>query len=74
MSKSTLRLGRLIILRGSNHVYDQEFHPGVNIIRGWNSTGKSTIMDFLVYVLGYEIVSWTDEQLLCGSVVVLFSV
>lgn len=69
MSKSTLRLGRLIILRGSNHVYDQEFHPGVNIIRGWNSTGKSTIMDFLVYVLGYEIVSWTDEQLLCGSVV-----
>ncbi|WP_028886316.1 ATP-binding protein [Teredinibacter turnerae] len=69
MSKSTLRLGRLLILRGSKHVYDQEFHPGVNIIRGWNSTGKSTIMDFLVYVLGYEIVSWTEEQLLCSSVI-----
>lgn len=69
MSLSTLRISRLIILRGSKHVYDQEFHEGVNIIRGWNSTGKSTIMDFLVYVLGYEIVSWTEEQLLCSSVV-----
>lgn len=69
MSISTLRISRLIVLRGSKHVYDQEFHPGVNIIRGWNSTGKSTIMDFLVYVLGYEITSWTEEQLLCDSVI-----
>lgn len=69
MSKSTLRLSRLVILRDSNHIYDQPFHKGVNIIRGWNSTGKSTIMDFLVYVLGYEISSWTEEQLLCSSVI-----
>lgn len=69
MIKSTLRLSRLIVLRGAIRVYDQPFHKGVNIIRGWNSTGKSTIMDFLVYALGYELSSWTEEQLLCDSVV-----
>ncbi len=69
MSKSTLRLNRLVILRRSHHVYDQYFHKGVNIIRGWNSTGKSTIMDFFVYALGYELTSWTEEQLMCDSVV-----
>lgn len=69
MSKYTLRLSRLVVLRGSSHVYDQPFHKGVNIIRGWNSTGKSTIMDFLVYALGYELTSWTEEQLLCDSVI-----
>lgn len=69
MSKSTLRVSRLVILRGSHRIYDQPFHKGVNIIRGWNSTGKSTIMDFLVYALGYELSSWTEEQLLCDSVI-----
>jgi len=69
MSKSTLILSRLVVLRGSTHVYDQPFHKGVNIIRGWNSTGKSTIVDFIVYGLGYELTSWTEYQLLCDSVV-----
>ncbi len=69
MSKPTLRLSRLVILRGVNHIYDQPFHKGVNIIRGWNSTGKTSIIDFLVYALGYELSSWTDEQLLCDSVI-----
>lgn len=70
MSKPTLQVNRLVILRDGNHVYDQPFHQGVNIIRGWNSTGKSTITDFLVYALGYELSSWTAEQLLCDSVVI----
>ncbi len=69
MSKPTLRLSRLVVLRGSHRIYDQEFHKGINIIRGWNSTGKSTIMDFLVFALGYELSSWTEEQLLCDSVI-----
>lgn len=69
MSKSTLILNRLIVLRGSNRIYDEAFHKGINIIRGYNSTGKSTIMDFLVYALGYELSSWTEEQLLCDWVV-----
>lgn len=69
MSRSTLRVERLVVLRGGKHVYDQKFHKGVNIIRGWNSTGKSTITDFLVYSLGYELSSWTEEQLQCDSVI-----
>lgn len=69
MSKSTLIVNRLVVLKGKKKVYDQPFHKGINIIRGWNSTGKSTIMDFLVYALGYEISSWTKEQLLCDSVI-----
>ncbi len=69
MSKGTLRVSRLVILRGGAHAYDQLFHKGINIIRGWNSTGKSTITDFLVYSLGYELSSWTEEQLLCDAVV-----
>jgi len=70
MSKAGLRISRLVVLRNGKHVYDQPFHKGVNIIRGWNSTGKSTITDFIVYSIGYELSSWTEEQLLCDSVIV----
>lgn len=70
MSRSFLKVSRLIVTRGLNTAYDQTFHTGVNIIRGWNSTGKSTLMDFLVYSLGYELTGWTEHQLLCDDVIV----
>ncbi|WP_431197845.1 AAA family ATPase [Roseibium album] len=42
-----LRLNRLRILRRGQTAYDQNFHEGVNIIRGDNGSGKSTIADFI---------------------------
>lgn len=70
MSKSKLFVEKLVILSGGKRVYDQPFHPGVNILRGWNTTGKSTVMDLLVFGLGAEISSWNEHQSKCDWVVV----
>nr|WP_319491716.1 AAA family ATPase [uncultured Desulfobacter sp.] len=56
MSRSKLFIKRFAIYSNSRFVYDQEFHTGVNIIRGVNGTGKSTITDLLSYALGAVIV------------------
>lgn len=61
---------RLIVKRRANYVYDQKFKLGVNIIRGDNTTGKSTIIDLLYYGLGAEITDWTDEQELCEETII----
>ena len=49
--KSFLMLKRLAVFRAGSPVYDEVFHEGVNIIRGENGSGKSTIMDFIFHVL-----------------------
>jgi len=49
-------------------VYDEKFHKGVNIIRGKNSSGKSTITHFLFYVLGGAFNSWVLEAKKCDHV------
>jgi len=61
----TLFVKRLIVLRGNRTVYDQVFHKGVNILRGDNGTGKSTVIDLLYYALGAEVKKWTVEQERC---------
>jgi len=70
MSKSRLFIERLVILSGAKRVYDQPFHLGINILRGWNTTGKSTVMDLLVFGLGAEITSWNEHQSKCDWVIV----
>lgn len=43
-------VNRLYVLTAEGKVaYDEEFHHGVNIIRGENSSGKSTITHLLFY-------------------------
>lgn len=44
-----LRINRLRVMRGGEAAYDQLFHDGVNIIRGKNGSGKSTISDFIFF-------------------------
>jgi len=61
-------LNRLRVLRHGHIAYDQEFHEGVNIIRGENGSGKSTIADFIFYALGGEFDSWKDAAARCDEV------
>ena len=68
MSLSKLFINRFAVFGAGKFLYDQDFHSGVNIIRGKNSTGKSTIMDLLNYGLGAEITDWTEEQQKCDWV------
>ena len=57
-----------MVLKDNTPVYDQFFHQGINIIRGDNGTGKSTIIDLIYYGLGAELSEWTAEPLSCDKV------
>lgn len=63
-----LKLNRLVIYAKGNVAYDESFHIGFNIIRGHNSSGKSTISNFIFYVLGGDFSNWTNEALQCDRV------
>lgn len=48
MMRNNLFLNRLHILTDEGAIaYDETYHKGVNIIRGDNSSGKSTITHFI---------------------------
>lgn len=62
-------LQRLVVVSHRGTIaYDEPFHHGVNIIRGRNSSGKSTIANFIFYALGGDFSSWTTEALNCREV------
>ncbi|MGP5211734.1 hypothetical protein ACTXJ5_13195 [Psychrobacter alimentarius] len=67
--KPFIFINRLIITKGKASTYDEEFHKGVNIIRGDNGSGKTTIMDFLFFSLGGNIVEkqWKLIALSCDN-------
>lgn len=64
----TLAISRLLVTAKGQTALDIEFHQGLNIISGENSSGKSTIMDFLFFGLGGEITDWRERALECDSV------
>ncbi len=69
MMQNNLFLNRLLILTIDGKVaYDEFFHKGVNIIRGDNSSGKSTITHFIFYVLGGAFNNWVKEATKCSCV------
>ncbi|NEI50528.1 hypothetical protein GR217_22855 [Rhizobium leguminosarum] len=63
-----IMIKRLRVMKGATPVYDESFHRGVNIIRGENSSGKSTIADFMFFALGGEFDRWKDAAQNCTSV------
>jgi len=65
-----LELISLVVFKRGHRVFDEKFHSGLNIIRGENSSGKSTIMDFIFYGLGGDLLEtqWRESALLCDSV------
>ena len=66
---NTLFLQRLRIVTDTGEVaYDELFHRGVNIIRGKNSSGKSTIVRFIFFVLGGYYSDFVPQALLCQYV------
>lgn len=66
----TLQVRRLVIHSHSGKVFDEQFHNGVNVIRGENSSGKSTLLNLLFYGLGGDYVNWSDVALKCSQVYV----
>lgn len=65
-----LSVRRMVIDRSGKPVYDEKFHTGVNIIRGENSSGKSTILNFIHYGLGGDVSEWSEMALLCERVTI----
>ena len=70
MFKPNIKIKHLAVYKSGEEAYSENFHSGLNIIRGQNSSGKSTIMDFLFFALGGEILSsqWRDTAEKCDSV------
>jgi hypothetical protein len=68
MSQSFFWIRRLRVMRRGTPVYDQSFHTGVNIIHGENGSGKSTIADFIFYILGGEFENWKTAAGACDQV------
>lgn len=64
-------VNRLYVLTEDGKVaYDEYFHRGVNIIRGENSSGKSTITHLLFYGLGGDYTHFVAEARRCSQVMV----
>jgi hypothetical protein len=53
-----LALRRLLVRRGGKPLYDEKYHDGVNVIRGANGSGKSSIADFIFFALGGDLREW----------------
>jgi hypothetical protein len=68
VTNSFIAIRRLRVMRNGKPVYDEAFHRGLNIIRGENGSGKSTISDFIFYVLGGEFDRWKPMARLCSEV------
>lgn len=49
-------------------MYDEDFHHGINILSGCNGGGKTSIIQLLVFGMGYEVSNWKDEAGACDSV------
>lgn len=65
--RNNLFLNRLFILTENGEIaYDEVYHKGVNIIRGDNSSGKSTITHFIFYVLGGAFNDFVPEARMCS--------
>lgn len=65
---SFLKLNKLLVTKENDTAYYEEFHDGINIIRGDNSSGKSTISNFIFFALGGEFTNWLPEAASCNYV------
>jgi hypothetical protein len=66
----TLIVTRVVVERNDRAVYDEAFHEGVNVVRGENSSGKSTVLNFIFYGLGGDLSDWSTVARLCTRVTI----
>ena len=61
---------QLVVKRRTAIAYNEEFHVGVNVVRGDNSSGKSTILNFIFFGLGGDLSKddWSEHALKCDFV------
>ena len=64
----TLIVERMLIHKDGQAAYDEQFHVGVNVVRGDNSSGKSTVLNFIFYGLGGDLQDWSEAALRCTRV------
>lgn len=65
---SSLQIERMLVTRGANVLYDEPFHPGVNIIHGSNGSGKSSLAEFIFFGLGGDLREWKESASRAESV------
>jgi hypothetical protein len=65
----TLIVTRVVVERAERAVYDEHLHEGVNVIRGENSSGKSTVLNCIFYGLGGDLADWSEAALLCSRII-----
>ena len=61
----TIIVTRLVVIKDGHSVLEIGFHKGLNVVRGHNSSGKTTTLDFVAHTLGTEDIPWKKESLLC---------
>ncbi|MBW5798619.1 ATP-binding protein [Halomonas elongata] len=66
--KPSLFIEHVKVISSGKAVYDQEFKQGVNVVSGENSSGKSTVLNFIFYGLGGDFVGWNRRALQCDTV------
>lgn len=73
---TTLELRLLnVYSRAGKLVYSERFHGGLNVIRSDdNSKGKSTICDFIFYLLGGTVEKWSGAAKSCEFLVAEFAI
>jgi DNA repair exonuclease SbcCD ATPase subunit len=68
LERPTLLVERLVVRRRKKVVFDERFRVGINIIRGQNGSGKSSIMDLMFFALGGDRPPLKREALQCDEV------
>ena len=65
-----LMIRRMLVTKNKFFAYDEFFNTGVNIIRGINSSGKSSIADLIFYGLGGDVTKLKNEAKQCSFVII----
>ncbi|UDQ80828.1 AAA family ATPase [Erwinia rhapontici] len=65
----TLNIKTLHAFKNEKEVLYMEFHNGLNVIHGSNGSGKTSVIQLLVYALGATVYNWKEEAGSCDYVI-----